>query len=100
MPFFIPTEKYRNYLANICHSLFLQKTIEMLCTQHMPKKKEKKESYSWFSWRRKTTDGTTATSAGPPVLSESDVAASKSVSNVKVWKIRTQEKNAVIILKL
>lgn len=55
-----------------------QKTIEMLCTQHMPKKKEKKESYSWFSWRRKTTDGTTATSAGPPVLSESDVAASKS----------------------
>ena len=49
----------------------------------MPKKKEKKESYSWFSWRRKATDGTTATSAGHPVISESDIAASKSVSTVE-----------------
>lgn len=55
-----------------------EKTIETLSSQHMPKKKEKKESYSWFSWRRKATDGTTATPAGHPVISESDIAASKS----------------------
>ena len=60
---------------------FLQKIVENLCSQHMPKKKEKKESYSWFSWRRKATEGTTPTSAVPRVMSESDVAASKSVSS-------------------
>ena len=68
----------------------LQKTIETLCSQHMPKKKEKKESYSWFSgWRRKATDDSTAAVAGHPVISaavaghpvisETDTAASKSV---------------------
>lgn len=55
-----------------------EKIVESLCSQHMPKKKEKKESYSWFSWRRKATEGTTATSTVPRVMSESDVAASKS----------------------
>ena len=68
---------YYNY-SNV---LFLQKIVENLCSQHMPKKKEKKESYSWFSWRRKATEGTTPTSAVPRVMSESDVAASKSVSS-------------------
>ena len=56
-------------------------TVDSLCSQHMPKKKEKKESYSsWFSWRRKPHDGTTPTPTPPTGMSESELATSKSVS--------------------
>ncbi|KAL4217721.1 Lipin-3 [Mactra antiquata] len=57
--------------------------IQNLVSQHMPKKKEKKQkSYSWFPWGRNTTDPTT-TSSSPNVsvtmtTSECDVSGNKS----------------------
>lgn len=54
--------------------------IKNLASQHMPKKKEKKGGYSWFSWRRTTAEATTVEPTSVNVTlttSESEVGVTK-----------------------
>ncbi|XP_045182167.2 phosphatidate phosphatase LPIN3-like [Mercenaria mercenaria] len=55
--------------------------LKGLISQHMPKKKEKKGGYSWFSWRRTTADATTSMQSQVNVTlttSESEITGPKS----------------------
>ncbi|XP_060552221.1 phosphatidate phosphatase LPIN3-like [Ruditapes philippinarum] len=58
-----------------------EEVVKSLVSQHMPKKKEKKGSYSWFSWRRAATDPTTSVQSPVHVTlttSESEITGPKS----------------------
>ena len=66
--------------------LFYQATMKSIVGQHMPKKKEKKGGYSWFSWSRKPEPITTTTAPSSTrvttTTSEPDILEHKELSTM------------------